>query len=77
MTFIYAQKLDNLTFFLADTFTENLIQRTRYNWFVEPIAKTVNVRDDFVVAYAGMLSWPKKRSVPYLRTKNVTHVSCC
>lgn len=53
MSLVYAAKLNTLTFFLSDTFSEISTSKTKFNWFSDPLIKVISIADCYVLAYAG------------------------
>lgn len=53
MTLIIAQKVEDLIFIYADTFSNNDFTRESINWFQQPMKKIFRLTDRFVVSFSG------------------------
>lgn len=53
MTLIYAERRDDMIYFLADTFWERPLTGEQRSWSLNPLVKLISLRSGVLVAYAG------------------------
>ena len=53
MTIVYAEKLDDLIFVLADTFWERPLLGQSRDWRMEPLSKIVNLENKVTISFSG------------------------